>query len=57
MALVMTAVQQGAAVANYVEVKELLKHPDGKIRGARVQENLTGESWEIKAKVYLFLIL
>ena len=53
MALIMTAVQQGATVANYVEVTDLRK--DGqkgdKLCGARVQDKLTGETFEIRAKV------
>jgi glycerol-3-phosphate dehydrogenase len=53
MALIMTAVQQGAAVANYVEVTELHKDTPGtgKLYGARVQDKLTGEEWDIRAKV------
>lgn len=50
MALIMTAVQQGATVANYVEVTELHKDT-GKLNGARVQDKLTGETWDIRAKV------
>lgn len=51
MALIMTAVKQGAIVANHVEVTELLKNPDGKLSGALVKDNLTGASWTVKAKV------
>ncbi|CAL1712746.1 unnamed protein product [Somion occarium] len=55
IALIMTAVQQGAVVANHVEVTELHKsllsdpHP-GKLYGARVKDNLTGEQFDIRAK-------
>lgn len=53
MALIMTAVQQGATIANYVEVTELHKDTPGtgKLYGARVQDKLTGEEWDIRAKV------
>jgi hypothetical protein len=51
VALVMTAVKLGATVANKVEVTQLLKNADGKIEGARVRDNLTGEEWEVKARV------
>ena len=52
IALIMTAVQQGAVVANHVEVTELLKSKsDGKLYGARVQDGFTGETWTIHAKV------
>ncbi|KAH9969801.1 DAO-domain-containing protein [Russula dissimulans] len=50
IALIMTAVKLGATVANKVEVMELLKNADGKIEGARVRDNLTGDEWEVKAK-------
>ena len=52
MALIMTAVQHGAAVANYVEVTKLHKSDDtGKLYGAAVKDNLTGQTWNIRAKV------
>ncbi|KAH9166087.1 DAO-domain-containing protein [Lactarius sanguifluus] len=50
IALVMTAVKLGATVANKVEVMQLLKDADGKIEGARVRDNLTGDEWEVKAR-------
>ncbi|KAI0051433.1 DAO-domain-containing protein [Auriscalpium vulgare] len=50
MALIMTAVKLGATVANKVEVTELRKNAAGKLDGARVRDNLTGEEWEVKAK-------
>ena len=53
MALIMTAVQQGATVANYVEVTELHKDTPGtgKLYGARVKDKLTGQEWDVRAKV------
>jgi glycerol-3-phosphate dehydrogenase len=54
VAIAMTAIQQGAAVANYVEVTELVKNQD-RIAGARVKDTLTGDTWDIQAKVSLSL--
>ena len=51
IALVMTAVKLGATVANKVEATELLKDADGRIEGARVRDNLTGDEWQVKARV------
>ncbi|KAF9474285.1 DAO-domain-containing protein [Pholiota conissans] len=50
VALIMTAVKHGAVVANYCEVKNLHKDNDGKLTGAKVKDNLTGEEWNVKAK-------
>ncbi len=53
IALIMTAVKLGAVVANYCEVTQLHKDSNGKLNGARVKDNLTGEEWNVKAKVCL----
>ena len=52
IALIMTAVQQGAVVANHVEVQSLHKDMDGsgKHYGARVQDKLIGKTWDVRAK-------
>ena len=51
MALIMTAVKHGAAVANYCEVTELHKDPKtGKLIGAQVVDNLTKKSFPIRAR-------
>ncbi|KAI0712377.1 DAO-domain-containing protein [Earliella scabrosa] len=52
IALVMTAVQQGAVVANHVEVTSLDKNGNGsgKLQGARVRDTLTGKEWNVRAK-------
>ncbi|KAL4246593.1 Glycerol-3-phosphate dehydrogenase [Abortiporus biennis] len=51
IALIMTAVQQGAIVVNHVEVTELHKTADsGKLYGARVLDKLTGQEWNVRAK-------
>lgn len=48
--LALTAAYYGAHMANYVEVGALLKSADGKVNGARVKDEMTGEEFEIKAK-------
>ena len=50
VALVMTAVKEGAVVANHVEVTKLHKDQSGKLIGAQVQDTLTGEKWDVRAK-------
>jgi glycerol-3-phosphate dehydrogenase len=50
VALALTAAREGAAVANHLEVTGLLK-AGGTLRGAAVRDALTGETWEITAKV------
>ncbi len=47
--LALTAAREGAAVANHLEVTGLLKEA-GRMAGAAVEDTLTGESWEIRAK-------
>lgn len=48
--LAVTAIEQGAALANYVAVESLLKH-NGKIIGVQARDKETEESFPIKAKV------
>ncbi|BGP20063.1 hypothetical protein JCM10213_003553 [Rhodosporidiobolus nylandii] len=50
MALVLTAVQYGAVAANHTEVTSLIKDKDGKVKGARMKDVITGREWETKAK-------
>lgn len=47
--LARTANMHGATCANHVEVIGLLR-VQGKIRGAHVRDNLTGEEWTIRAR-------
>lgn len=51
VALIMTAVKHGATVANYCEVTGLHKNAQGRLNGARVKDALTGEEFNVKAKV------
>ena len=51
VALLLTAVQYGAVAANHCEVTSLIKDSEGKIKGARMRDVLTGREWETKSKV------
>jgi glycerol-3-phosphate dehydrogenase len=57
IALVMTAVKHGAIVANHCEVTRLHKDAAGRLSGARVRDNLSGEEWNVRAKVRSILVL
>jgi len=50
VAIALTAICNGAVIANHVEVLNLLKDESGIVNGARVRDNLTGEEWNVKAK-------
>jgi len=50
VSLALTAVDEGASIANHVEAVEFLKN-DGQISGLSVRDNLTGETWDISSKV------
>ncbi|KII90729.1 hypothetical protein PLICRDRAFT_106052 [Plicaturopsis crispa FD-325 SS-3] len=50
VALVMTAVKHGAVVLNHAEVTELHKNGTGKLNGARIKDNLTGQEFNVKSK-------
>ena len=50
--LALTAIAEGAAVANYASVTELLKE-DGRVRGAVVRDELSGETFEVPARVVI----
>ncbi|KAJ2157588.1 mitochondrial glycerol-3-phosphate dehydrogenase [Coemansia sp. RSA 552] len=48
-ALAITAAAHGAVVANHVEVTSLIKD-DGRVCGAMMRDNETGEEWAVRAK-------
>ncbi|KAJ6620300.1 FAD dependent oxidoreductase-domain-containing protein [Mycena sp. CBHHK59/15] len=50
IALIMSAVKHGATVANYCEVTKLHKNTSGKLNGARVKDNMTGEEFNVRAR-------
>jgi glycerol-3-phosphate dehydrogenase len=49
LALALTAIEQGAAALNHLEVVEFLRS-GGKVAGALVRERFGGETWEIQAR-------
>jgi glycerol-3-phosphate dehydrogenase len=51
VALVMTAVRLGATVTNYTDVTALHKGKDGKLIGATIKDQLTGQAFQVQAKV------
>ena len=53
LALALTAAEQGAAVANYVTVEGFTTDARGRITGAAVRDQLTGNAWPIRARVVL----
>lgn len=48
-ALAVTAAAHGAVVANHVEVTGLVKE-EGKVKGAKLRDNESGEEWTVRAK-------
>ena len=40
----------GSAIANHVKVTDLVKNKAGKIVGAKMRDELTGEEWVTKSK-------
>ena len=40
----------GSAIANHVKVTDLVKNEAGKIVGAKMRDELTGEEWVTKSK-------
>ncbi|MCP9754221.1 FAD-dependent oxidoreductase [Lacihabitans sp. CCS-44] len=53
LALSQTAHQQGVATANYLELIDFKKDSSNKITGANLKNIITGESFEIKSKVFV----
>lgn len=51
IAIIMSAIQYGATVANGVEVTEVLKDGAGRVTGARMRDVFSGKNWSVKAKV------
>ena len=53
VSIALTAALRGATVANHVEVVDLIKDNSGKICGAKVKDTITGDQWNVKAKVVI----
>ncbi len=49
VAVVLTALREGAVCANYVEVTGLIKE-GGRVRGAEVHDRIAGEGFEVRAR-------
>ncbi|GAA5821120.1 hypothetical protein JCM11251_001972 [Rhodosporidiobolus azoricus] len=50
ISLILTAVQYGAVAANHTEITALIKDEEGKVKGAKMRDVLTGREWETKSK-------
>ena len=53
VALATTAALQGAAVLNHARVESLIKDSDGHVTGVRVRDDISGHSFDVKAKVVI----
>ena len=49
VSIAMTAAQDGAAIANYAEMKEFVKDANGKVVGVQVVDNMTGDTFDVAA--------
>jgi glycerol-3-phosphate dehydrogenase len=52
--LALTAAEEGAAVANYVEMIDLIRDNNGKAVGVKCRDNLTGNVFDVRAKTIVF---
>lgn len=50
LAIALTAARFGATIANHVAVIKLHKDSTGKLNGARLQDQITKQEWDVKAK-------
>ncbi|KAI1715960.1 FAD dependent oxidoreductase domain-containing protein [Ditylenchus destructor] len=51
LAIVMTAIRQGAKCCNHTRVESLIKDEQGKVCGAHVKDMISGAEYDVKAKV------
>jgi glycerol-3-phosphate dehydrogenase len=52
LGIALTAAQQGAVIANHVRVTDLIKE-EGKLTGVKVDDSVSGESWEVRARTVI----
>lgn len=52
--IALTAAEEGATIANYVEMIDLLKDENGKATGIECRDNLTGKTFKVHAKAVVF---
>eukprot|EP00127_Corallochytrium_limacisporum_P003272 Clim_evm121s147 gene=Clim_evmTU121s147 len=50
VSVALTAAREGSTVSNYTEVIQLTKDEKGKVNGAVVRDNITGEQFTVKAR-------
>lgn len=50
ISLAITSARHGANVANHVSVTDLVKNEEGKLIGAKMKDQITGQEWTTKAK-------
>uniref|UniRef100_A0A7S3GJL0 Glycerol-3-phosphate dehydrogenase n=1 Tax=Palpitomonas bilix TaxID=652834 RepID=A0A7S3GJL0_9EUKA len=48
--IVLTALQHGAAMGNYIEVEGLQKDGEGKVTGVKVKDTIDGSAWTINTR-------
>lgn len=53
LAMVRSAEQKGAIVANYVSLSDFEKNTDGKLSKALVKDEISGDNFEIEAKLFI----
>ena len=53
LALVQSAAAAGASVANHLEVIDFQKNTSGKLQSVALRDDLTGESFELQARLFL----
>ena len=50
ISVAITSARHGANIANHVSVIDLVKNEEGKLIGAKLKDNITGDEWITKAK-------
>ncbi|MGR3808929.1 glycerol-3-phosphate dehydrogenase/oxidase [Jiulongibacter sp. NS-SX5] len=53
VAMVQSAAKLGASVSNYVELKDFQKDGSGKLQSAKVKDLVSGEEFQIKARLFI----
>jgi glycerol-3-phosphate dehydrogenase len=53
LALVKSAQEAGAVVLNHAQINNFSKNPDGRLQAATVQDQLSGEAFLLRAKVFV----
>jgi len=52
--IALTAAEEGATVANYVEMIDVIKNDEGKVVGVKARDNLSGKEMDVFAKSIIF---